>query len=58
MNLFIFKSVNVFQIELKLRSVGFRRDGKTTVPAGEKPHRSKDENQQQTQPAYYAKSGN
>ena len=47
---------DTFQIELEFKSVGFRGRGKTGVP-GEKPTRSKDENQQQTQPTYVTESG-
>ena len=48
---------DTFQIELEFRSVGFRGEGKK-LEYPEKTSRSKDENQQQTQPTHDAESGN
>ena len=45
------------QIELEFRSVGFLRRGENRSTR-RKTSRSKDENQQQTQPTYDAESGN
>lgn len=45
------KWVRAFQIQLEFGSVGFWAEGKTEVP-GEKTSKSKEENQQQTQPKY------
>ena len=50
------KCLTIIQIELEFDNVGFGGDGKAGVP-GEKP-RSKEEDQQQTQPTYDAGSGN
>ena len=49
-------SSTVFLVELELRSVGFV-DG-VKPECLEKTPRSRDENQQQTQPTYGVKSGN
>ena len=49
--------VTLSSTTLEFGNVGFRGEGKTGVP-GEKPLRSKDENQQQTQPTCEAESGN
>ena len=46
-----------FQIEFEFGNDSFWGEGNTGVP-GEKTSRSKDENQQQTQPTYDAESGN
>ena len=46
-----------FQIELEFGNVGFCGGRKTGEP-GEKPFRSKDKNQQQTQPTYDVESRN
>ena len=46
----------LFLVELEFGNVGFCGGRKTGVP-GEKP-RSRDENQQQTQPTYNTESGN
>ena len=48
--------IHCFRIELEFRSVGFCEGGKPENP--EKNPRSRDENQQQTQPTYDAGSGN
>ena len=45
------KRVRAFKIELEVGSVGFWGEGKTGVP-GAKTSRSKEENQQQTQPTW------
>ena len=47
-----FKYVRAFQIELEFRSIGFWGEGKTGVPGENWTSRSKEENQQQTQPTY------
>ena len=44
-------SSTLFLVELEFGNVGFWGEGKTGVP-GKKPSRSKEENQQQTQPTY------
>ena len=49
--------VHCFQVELELGNVGFVEGGKPEYP--EKNPRSRNENQQQTQPTYYdAETGN
>ena len=47
-----FKYVRAFQIELECKSIGFWGEGKTRVPGENWTSRSKEENQQQTQPTY------
>ena len=47
---------DTLQIELEFGNVGFWGEGKTGVP-GEKTHRARTKNQQQTQPTYDAESG-
>ena len=47
-----------FRIELEFRNVGFCGGGKTGVPTRRKTSRSREENQQQTQPTYDVESGN
>ena len=47
-----------FRIELEFRNVGFCGEGKTGVPGARKTSRSREDNQQQTQPAYDVESGN
>ena len=51
-----FKGVHAFRVKLEFGNVGFVEGGKPENP--EKNPRSKDENQQQTQPAYHGKSRN
>ena len=48
---------DTFQIELEFRNVGFLRRGENRSTR-RKTSRSKDENQQQTQPTYDAETGN
>ena len=48
---------DTFQIELEFRNVGFLRRGENRSTR-RKISRSKDENQQQTQPTYDAETGN
>ena len=50
-------AIHCFQIALEFRSVDLCRGNKTREPGAEKNPRSKDENQQQTQPKYDAGSG-
>ena len=47
-----------FRIELEFRNVGFCGEGKTGVPGARKTSRSREENQQQTQPTYDVESAN
>ena len=51
-----FKGVRAFQVEFELEMLVFVEGGKSENP--EKNPRSKNENQQQTQPIYDAESGN